>query len=102
MVFFSASAVPASRPAASGDEPSAQQAVRRGGRPYDPVWDQVLVEDGIVSCLKCGKIIHTSGKTHVERVRYHFEKKCTKRLKTPLITSAFRAALSPRSHWFRC
>ncbi|ETI56823.1 hypothetical protein F443_00785, partial [Phytophthora nicotianae P1569] len=33
--------------------------------------------------------------THVERVRYHFEKKCIKLLKTPLITSAFRAALSP-------
>ncbi|KAE9039058.1 hypothetical protein PR001_g7679 [Phytophthora rubi] len=52
-----------------------QLAPRRGGRPQDPVWDQVLVDDGIVSCLKCEKIIHTSGKTHVERVRYHFEKK---------------------------
>ncbi|RAW38305.1 hypothetical protein PC110_g5494 [Phytophthora cactorum] len=62
---------------------------RRGGRPQDPIWDEVLVEDGIVSCLKCEKIIHTSGKTHVERVRYHFEKKCSKRLNTPLITSDF-------------
>ncbi|KAE9128207.1 hypothetical protein PF007_g5344 [Phytophthora fragariae] len=69
-----------------GAVPSHRQyllAPRRGGRPQDPVWDQVLVDDGIVSCLKCEKIIHTSGKTHVERVRYHFEKKCAKRLKTP-------------------
>ncbi|KAG3074027.1 hypothetical protein PI124_g14091 [Phytophthora idaei] len=55
----------------------------------------MLVEDGIVSCLKCEKIIHTSGKTHVERVRYHFDKKCSKRLKTPLITSVFRPAMTP-------
>ncbi|KAG3027974.1 hypothetical protein PC120_g5128 [Phytophthora cactorum] len=68
---------------------------RRGGRPQDPIWDEVLVEDGIVSCLKCEKIIHTSGKTHVERVRYHFEKKCSKRLNTPLITSVFRPAMTP-------
>ncbi|KAE9014137.1 hypothetical protein PF005_g2525 [Phytophthora fragariae] len=54
-------------------DPHGQLAPRRGGRPQDPVWDQVLVDDGIVSCLKCEKIIHTSGKTHVERVRYHFE-----------------------------
>ncbi|KAG2797023.1 hypothetical protein PC116_g26913 [Phytophthora cactorum] len=55
----------------------------------------MLVEDGIVSCLKCEKIIHTSGKTHVERARYHFDKKCSKRLKTPLITSVFRPAMTP-------
>ncbi|KAG3194285.1 hypothetical protein PC128_g9498 [Phytophthora cactorum] len=72
-----------------------QPPVRRGGRPQDPIWDEVLVEDGIVSCLKCVKIIHTSGKGHVERVRYHFDKKCSKRLKTPLVTSVFRPAMTP-------
>ncbi|KAG2853378.1 hypothetical protein PC113_g14218 [Phytophthora cactorum] len=43
----------------------------------------------------CEKIIHTSGKTHVKRVRYHFVKKCSKRLKTPLITSVFRPTMTP-------
>lgn len=49
--------------------------------PSRPIRNEILVKDGVVSCLKCEKIIHTSGKTHVERVRYHFSKKCAKRLR---------------------
>lgn len=76
-------------------EPQAQPPVRRGGRPQDPIWDQVLVDDGIMSFLKCVKIVHISEKTHVESVRYYFDKKSAKRPKTHLITSAFRTALLP-------
>ncbi|KAE9036227.1 hypothetical protein PR001_g8943 [Phytophthora rubi] len=80
---------PGGRVANSGDP------TRRGGRLQDPVWNDVLISDGVVSCKKCEKIIHTSGKTHVERVRYHFAKKCPKRAYTPAITTCFRPAISP-------
>jgi hypothetical protein len=50
--------------------------------------------DGVVSCKKCERIIHTSGKTHVGRARYHFAKKCAKRAYTPAITTSFRPAIS--------
>ncbi|OWY98608.1 LOW QUALITY PROTEIN: Transposase, partial [Phytophthora megakarya] len=45
--------------------------------------------------MKCEKVTHTSGKTPVERIRYHFSNKGTKRLKLRLITSVFRPALKP-------
>ncbi|RLN91956.1 hypothetical protein BBJ28_00018483 [Nothophytophthora sp. Chile5] len=67
---------------------------RKPGRRTDPVWDDVIVDDGIVSCKRCEKIIHHMGKTHVERVRYHMEKKCIKRAKTTLITTSFNPVLS--------
>ncbi|KAF4038054.1 hypothetical protein GN244_ATG09828 [Phytophthora infestans] len=45
----------------------------------------------------CERIIHQLGETHVERVRHHLQKKCTKRLKTKTITSCFPAVLSARN-----
>ncbi|KAE9333745.1 hypothetical protein PR003_g13866 [Phytophthora rubi] len=44
---------------------------RRGGRLQDPIWNDVLVADGVVACKACERIIHTAGKTHVERFCYH-------------------------------
>ncbi|KAE9046492.1 hypothetical protein PR001_g4544 [Phytophthora rubi] len=53
-------------------DPHGQLAPRRGGRPQDPVWDQVLVDDGIVSCLKCEKIIHISAPASVREFQLRF------------------------------
>ncbi|ETN11745.1 hypothetical protein PPTG_09453 [Phytophthora nicotianae INRA-310] len=87
---LSAISTPSGSTLLSVDPPSTS---RRSSRLQDSIWDEVLVEDGIVSGSKCAKKIHTSGKTHVERVRYHFTKKCVKRLYTPLITLVFRPAM---------
>ncbi|KAG6596103.1 uncharacterized protein IUM83_18617 [Phytophthora cinnamomi] len=67
---------------------------RKVGLRTDPVWDNVIVDEGIVSCKRCEKIIHHMGKTHVERVRYHMEKKCIKHPRNQLIPSCFSPALS--------
>ncbi|KAE9049921.1 hypothetical protein PR003_g5399 [Phytophthora rubi] len=74
--------------------PSSQSKSKRGRR-KDPVWEGVIIIDDIVSCQKCEKIIHQMGATHVERVRLHLQKKCSKRLKTKPIMSCFPSALSP-------
>ncbi|ETP54063.1 hypothetical protein F442_01115 [Phytophthora nicotianae P10297] len=57
------------------DPPSAS---RIGGLSQDPIRNEVLVEDSIVSCLKCEKTIHTSGKTDVKRISYRITKKSLK------------------------
>ncbi|KAE9336532.1 hypothetical protein PF008_g12968 [Phytophthora fragariae] len=44
---------------------------RRGGRLQDPIWNDVLVADGVVACKTCERIIHTAGETHVGRFCYH-------------------------------
>lgn len=47
-----------------------------------------------MSCKRCERIIHQLGETHVERVRHHLQKKCSKRLKTKSIASSFPVALT--------
>ncbi|POM76861.1 Transposase putative [Phytophthora palmivora] len=51
---------------------------RRGtGRKRDPVWEFTTVfTDKRVVCNRCGALIHRYGVAKVERVRYHFERKC--------------------------
>ncbi|EGZ17490.1 hypothetical protein PHYSODRAFT_331461 [Phytophthora sojae] len=51
----------------------------RGQPRKDPVWNDVVVADDVVSCKKCERIIHLLGETHVERVRDHFKRKGSKR-----------------------
>lgn len=46
-------------------------------------------------CKKCSKLIQTTGRTHVERVKHHLAKKCASRASTPLITVIFSAKLKP-------
>ncbi|KAH9128828.1 hypothetical protein LEN26_007283 [Aphanomyces euteiches] len=73
------------------------EAPRRGGRQRDPVWENCIVDDNVVSCKRCEKIIHTYGYRHVERVRHHMEKNCLKRLRSQPITNCFPVALSHTS-----
>ncbi|KAG3187696.1 hypothetical protein PC128_g12503 [Phytophthora cactorum] len=74
----------------------------RGGHLQDPALNDVLVADGVVPCKKCEQIIHTLGKTHVERVRYNMAKKCDiagqaerkQQLATTLLNSCYYEARS--------
>ncbi|KAG2958916.1 hypothetical protein PC119_g26868 [Phytophthora cactorum] len=75
--------------------PKYLQPPAKKGRRKDPVWDDVIVADDIVSCKKCEKIIHQLGKTHVERVRDHFKRKCPKRPVSKTITACLPPALGP-------
>ncbi|KAG3236020.1 hypothetical protein PI124_g18958 [Phytophthora idaei] len=75
--------------------PKYLQPPAKKGRRKDPVWDDVIVADDIVPCKKCEKIIHQLGKTHVERVRDHFKRKCPKRPVSKTITACFPPALGP-------
>ena len=72
--------------------PTPESATLRPGRRRDPAWQSTIVEDNIVSCVRCEKIIHTYGMTHVERVRHHLEKTCRKRFRLQAITSFFPVA----------
>ncbi|OWZ23731.1 Transposase, partial [Phytophthora megakarya] len=62
--------------ATSASEPLPKK--RRGsGRKRDPVWEFTTVfADKRVECNRCGALIHRYGVAKVERVRYHFERKC--------------------------
>uniref|UniRef100_A0AAV1VLK1 BED-type domain-containing protein n=1 Tax=Peronospora matthiolae TaxID=2874970 RepID=A0AAV1VLK1_9STRA len=51
---------------------------RNAGRKRDPVWDFTTVfPDKRVVCNRCHALIHRYGVAKVERVRNHFERKCT-------------------------
>ncbi|KAG3236987.1 hypothetical protein PI124_g18014 [Phytophthora idaei] len=75
--------------------PKNLQPPAKKGRRKDPVWDDVIVADDIVSCKTCEKIIYQLGKTHVEHVRDHFKRKCPKRPVLKTITACFPPALVP-------
>ncbi|KAL7691231.1 putative Zinc finger, BED-type, ribonuclease H-like superfamily [Plasmopara halstedii] len=48
------------------------------GRKRDPVWDfTTVLADKRVVCNRCGTVIHRYGVAKVERVRAHFERKCS-------------------------
>ena len=63
-----------------------------GGRVSDPSWEKVTIIQKSVICKDCGLTIHKLGKTHIERVKEHFELKCPKRAN--LVSS------QPLSHYF--
>jgi hypothetical protein len=65
-----------------------------GGRPRDPIWEKFTVADGVVTCHKCDKVIHMMDQTHVERVRLHFAKTCTKYAGRGTITMYFPAGMA--------
>ncbi|GMF29964.1 unnamed protein product [Phytophthora fragariaefolia] len=66
------------------------------GRKLDPAWSQVDVDpEGGVWCKRCTKLIQTTGRTHVERVKHHLSKKCSNRASAPLITAMFSPKLKP-------
>ncbi|GMF22269.1 unnamed protein product [Phytophthora lilii] len=67
----------ADEPALPPTEPPAKK--RRGsGRKKDPVWDFTTVfDDKRVVCNRCGALIHRYGVAKVERVRNHFERRCS-------------------------
>ncbi|KUF97033.1 Delta-1-pyrroline-5-carboxylate synthase [Phytophthora nicotianae] len=64
-------------PSPSATEPPVKK--RRGaGRKRDPVWDfTTIFADKRVVCNRCGALIHRYGVAKVERVRAHFERKCS-------------------------
>jgi hypothetical protein len=66
------------------------------GRKLDPAWSHVEIDpEGGVWCKKCSKLIQTTGRTHIERVKHHLAKKCASRATTSLITDTYRPKMKP-------
>ncbi|GMG16900.1 unnamed protein product [Phytophthora fragariaefolia] len=83
----------ATDPSTSPSNPSGHLPV---GRKLDPAWSQVdLDPEGGVWCKKCNKLIQSTKRTHVERVKHHLAKKCANRASTSLITAMFSPKLKP-------
>ncbi|ETP34369.1 hypothetical protein F442_17294 [Phytophthora nicotianae P10297] len=64
------------------------------GRNRKPVWDLMDVDGKDVLCKRCGKIVHASGRTHVERVEKHVYSRCEKRLSSYKITDIYQSIMN--------
>ncbi|ETN18210.1 hypothetical protein PPTG_03880 [Phytophthora nicotianae INRA-310] len=64
------------------------------GRNRKPVWDLMDVDGKDVLCKRCGKLVHASGRTHVERVEKHVYSRCEKRLSSYKITDIYQSIMN--------
>ncbi|OWZ02083.1 Transposase [Phytophthora megakarya] len=64
------------------------------GRNRKAVWDLMDVDGKDVWCKRCGKLVHSSGRTHVERVEKHVFDRCVKRPSSGKITDIYQPKMN--------